>query len=58
MNERNGQREERVEEKRKRAHKDDPTRKTVRQIDDNQDELGRDVNDPDRVANEINKTGH
>lgn len=25
------------------------------QIDDNQDDLGRDVNDPGKVANEINK---
>lgn len=29
-----------------------------RQIDDNQDDLGRDVNDPSRVSNEINRTGH
>ena len=26
-----------------------------RQIDDNQDDLGRDVNDPDKTSNEINK---
>ena len=25
------------------------------QVDDNQDDLGRDVNNPDHVANEINK---
>jgi hypothetical protein len=29
-----------------------------RQVDDNQDDLGRDVNDPGRIANEINRTGH
>jgi hypothetical protein len=43
---------------RERSETDDPTRKTERQIDDNQDDMGRDVNDPRRVANEINKTGH
>ncbi len=43
---------------RERSETDDPTRKTTRQIDDNQDDMGRDVNDPRRVANEINKTGH
>jgi hypothetical protein len=26
-----------------------------RQIDDNQDDLGRDVNDPSKTSNEINK---
>ena len=29
-----------------------------RQVDDNQDDLGRDVNDPGRIGNEINRTGH
>jgi hypothetical protein len=36
----------------------DPTRQTKGQADDNQDDMGRDVNRPDRMANEINKTGH
>lgn len=26
-----------------------------RQIDDNQDDMGRDVNNPDKVSNDINK---
>jgi hypothetical protein len=43
---------------RERSETDDPTRRTTRQIDDNQDDMGRDVNDPRRIANEINKTGH
>jgi hypothetical protein len=43
---------------RERSKTDDPTRQTERQIDDNQDDLGRDANDPRQVANEINKTGH
>lgn len=46
------------EKARERAHRDDPTRQTERQIDDNQDDLGRDANDPRRVGNEINRTGH
>ena len=45
------------EEARRRSERDDPTRETERQIDDNQDDLGRDVNEPDRVANDINKQG-
>lgn len=40
---------------RRRSRDDDPTRSTERQIDDNQDDLGRDVNDPGKVANEINR---
>ena len=43
---------------RERTEHDDPTRETDRQIDDNQDDMGRDVNDPDEVANDINRTGH
>ena len=43
---------------RQRSETDDPTRRTTRQIDDNQDDMGRDVNDPRRIANAINKTGH
>ncbi len=41
-----------------RSRRDDPTRETRRQLDDNQDDMGRDANDPRRVANEINRTGH
>jgi hypothetical protein len=43
---------------RERSRTDDPTRRTKRQVDDNQDDRGRDVNDPARIANRINKTGH
>lgn len=39
----------------RRAEHDDPTRRTDRQIDDNQDDMGRDVNDPSNVANDINR---
>ena len=39
-----------------RARRDDPTRTTERQRDDNQDDLGRDANDPSRVGNDINRT--
>ena len=43
---------------RERSKTDDPTRQTQRQVDDNQDDRGRDVNDPRRIGNKINKTGH
>jgi len=33
-------------------------RNSERQVDDNQDDLGRDVNDPRRIGNEINRRGH
>ena len=46
------------ESARKRSRHDDAASETERQIDDNQDELGRDANDPDRMANDINRTGH
>lgn len=36
------------EEADRRAEHDDPTRDTTRQIDDNQDDLGQDVNRPAR----------
>lgn len=39
----------------KRSERDDPTRDTDRQIDDNQDDMGRDVNDPSELANDINR---
>jgi hypothetical protein len=45
------------DEARKRSEKDDPTTITRRQRDDNQDDLGRDINDPRRVANDINEVG-
>jgi hypothetical protein len=51
-------RQEELARARQRSKADDPTRQTTRQVDDNQDDRGRDVNDPARVANEINKTGH
>jgi hypothetical protein len=50
--------EDKVPPERKRPTPPDPTRQTKRQADDNQDDMGRDINRPDRVANEINKTGH
>ena len=56
--ERKRERREDPKRPREQSETDDPTRKTTRQIDDNQDDMGRDVNDPRRVANEINKTGH
>jgi hypothetical protein len=56
--ERKRERREDPKRAREQSETDDPTRKTTRQIDDNQDDMGRDVNDPRRVANEINKTGH
>ena len=37
---------------------DDPTRKTDGQIDDNQDDMGRDVNDREKLANAVNRKGH
>lgn len=40
---------------RERSQDDDASRNTDRQIDDNQDDLGRDANNPAEVANEINK---
>jgi hypothetical protein len=46
------------ERARERSRNDDPTRQTQRQIDDNQDDRGRDVNDPKRIANKINEKGH
>jgi hypothetical protein len=38
-----------------RSRKPDASRNTGRQIDDNQDDRGRDANDPTRISNEINK---
>jgi len=45
-------------ERKQQRPADDPTRRTERQTDDNQDDMGRDVNDPSRVTNEVNKKGH
>ena len=43
------------DEARERSRDDDASRNTGRQLDDNQDDLGRDANNPAEVANEINK---
>lgn len=57
-NKRQQQGKEERDAARERSRRDDPARKTGRQLDDNQDDMGRDANDPEHVANEINRTGH
>jgi hypothetical protein len=38
-----------------RAGHDPSTGRPERQLDDNQDDLGRDANDPGKISNDINK---
>jgi hypothetical protein len=58
MTEQNQKPSERREKRPAPGDEQDASLETERQIDDNQDDEGRDINDPSRVANDINKTGH
>jgi hypothetical protein len=58
MDEHKHERKDDPKHARERSKTDDPTRQTRGQVDDNQDDRGRDVNDPRRIANKINEKGH